>query len=117
MIIVGFEEFLQYPEGTIFSEYYPEFTEFDDLCIKGRNVKDIAFYFVPIASSIEFHDAEQLLTDLEKADRHGKRLRIDLDCLVKDSEFTERRRFGVWELEELKSLQNKLAIACEFAEV
>ncbi|PNW41175.1 UNVERIFIED_CONTAM: hypothetical protein BEN50_14395 [Euhalothece sp. KZN 001] len=117
MIIVGFEEFLQYPEGTIFSEYYPEFTEFDDLCIKGRNVKEIAFYFVPISSSIEFHNTEQLLTDLEKADRKGKRLRIDLGCTVKDCEFNKDRRFAMWELEELKSLQNKLAIACEFAEV
>lgn len=115
MIIIGIRDFLKYPEGTIFAEYDQDYYEFDNLCIKGRTVATVNFCFTPIANALNFNSSSDLVAALESAILTDKKLDFDLDSFLKDCEFDESRLFGIWQLEELKTLKNKLAVACEFA--
>ena len=102
MRIVGLQEFLKLPCETLFSKYTP--CVFDDLCIKKDSISDIDFFYVRLSDAIKADGSSQLYDFLDEAERHGRKLEIDLHCWSRDGLFEKEQLFAVWELDELKML-------------
>lgn len=107
MKIVNREEFLEYPEGTLFSKYEP--CIFGDLCIKGDSLTN-DFWYQEINSSIKCNDSGEFSDILLSAQETKESIEMDLDIEGRDGLYDENQLFAVWEEKDVKALIDRLML-------
>lgn len=104
MKIITKKEFLEFPEGTVFSKYTP--CNFGDLRIKGESIGSIDFYYQPINSAIKCNDTGEFVDNCTKAEKES--IEMDFNCQTRDGLFGDNQLFAVWEEKDLKLFIKKL---------
>lgn len=110
MKILNRVEFLQKPEGTLFSKYVP--CLFGELSIKGENVGDNDFYYQSINDAIKCNSSDEFSEILFKAQETGESIQLDFYCVSRDGIFDDDL-FAVWEIEDVLLLIKRLKICLD----
>lgn len=112
MKIVGRDEFLKMPAGTVFSKY--TLCNFGDVSIKGETIwfddtQDAAhdFYYQQIADSVDC----DVFTDTMCDYAPGQVLVMDFDCESRDGFFDKDEKYAVWSRDDSMKLIARLARA------
>lgn len=101
MKIVDLKEFMELPEGVVFTKYTP--CVFDELCIKGSNVGEFDFLInicTRTLSGINNYSPEVL--------EMNKSIPMDFDSVERDGCFDEGQLFAVYEKADVEGLIAKL---------
>lgn len=111
MRIVGLDEFLSLPSGTVFAKYRPQI--FDELCVKGDSINESSdFFYRPVwepyaYSSSELHDV------LVAAEERKEEVQIDTDCWQRDGLFEYEQLFAVFSSDEVVKIAESMATAAK----
>ena len=106
MRIVGLEEFLSLPPGTVFAKYRPQM--FDELCVKGdsnHGSRDFVYrsLWEPLASN-----SGELCDVLSAAAERGAEVEIDTDCWQRDGLYEYGQLFAVFSRKEVLRIVDSL---------
>ena len=106
MIIVNLDEFLSYPENTVFSKYLP--CSFGCLSIKYDNCGSVDFYCNSISDSIKSDSSEEFIDILLNANKLKSTIELDFDSCGRDGLFDANQLFAVWGDEDVIKLITEL---------
>ncbi len=106
MRIIGLDEFLSLPSGTVFAKYRPQI--FDELCVKGDSINESSdFFYRPIWEP--YAESSGALCDvLTAAEERGAEVEIDTDCWQRDGLFEYDQLFAVFSQEEVRKIASSL---------
>jgi len=111
MRIVGLDDFLLLPAGTVFAKYRPQI--FGELCVKGDSISESSdFFYRPIwepyaYSSGELHDV------LVAAEGRKAEVQIDTDCWQRDGLYEYDQLFAVFSGDEVAKIAESLVAAAK----
>ena len=114
MKIVDRRAFLAMPEGTVYSNYKPQF--FGPLSIKAQTLLHATaaasmylgdFVCMDLNAALDASGSDDLFHKLDDAERNGTRLALDFDNYGRDCMFDADQLFAVWDADDVKAL-----IAC-----
>ena len=104
MKIVARKEFLELPEGTVYSRYKPHVIE--ELFIKGDAffAENNDFSAVSLIGNIECNSTGEYFEILES----NKEFRYEYECGCRDGMFDESQQFVIYDKEDVRALISAL---------
>ena len=109
MRIVGLEEFLSLPPGTVFAKYRPQM--FDELCVKGDSTPSgCDFIFKPLWD-VDAKSSGELCDLLTAAEGGAVEVPIDTDCWQRDGGFSVTQLFAVFSGDDVMRMAAELSAA------
>jgi hypothetical protein len=106
MRIIGLQDFLAMPDGTVFAKYQPQM--FGELCIKGDSIHGANdFTFWPLWD-IECGNSAEHYEQLVAAETQGADIPIDLRCEQRDGFFETGQLFAVFSKDEVRLMAESL---------
>ena len=106
MRIIGLQQFLAMPAGTVFAKYRPQ--AFGELCIKGDSIHGANdFTFWPMWD-IECGNSKEYYEQLVAAEKQGEEIAIDLRCEQRDGFFEVGQLFAVFSRDEVRRMAESL---------
>lgn len=106
MRIVNRKQFLELPEGVLFSKYAPCY--FENIMIKGESLPN-DFCYQQIVDAVKCHDSNEYGDILDRACETGESFDLDFCCQGRDGCFDEDQLFAVWEQKDIGALMARLA--------
>ncbi len=109
MKIVDRKTFLACPPGTVYARYEP--CIFGALEIKGENCGDDDWFYQELVGSIYCDNSTDFAMKLEDAIEKGESFKMDFDIESRDGCYNEDEIFAVWEDDDVRQLESRLAEA------
>lgn len=111
MRIIGLDEFLSLPSGTVFAKYRPQI--FGELCVKGNSINESSdFFYRPLWEPYAQNSGE-LCDVLSAAEDRGEEVEIDTNCWQRDGLFEYGQLFAVFSREEVLQIAASLSSAAK----
>jgi hypothetical protein len=106
MRIIGLDDFLAMPTGTVFAKYRPQI--FGELCVKGDSINESSdFFYRPIWEPLAYSSSE-LCDVLIAAEERKAEVQIDTDCWQRDGLYEYGQLFAVFSREEVLRIVDSL---------
>ena len=105
MRIVNRDDFLQMPEGTVYSYYVPQVA--DGLMIKGETWTNDWLY-QDLLFQVDGQNSEEISDILYEAEKTGKSFKLDLKCGSRDGMFFEDQLYMVYENFDIEAVVEAL---------
>lgn len=107
MKIINKEEFIQLPEGTLFTEWKP--CIFGEICIKGETISTESgdFFYQPLIQIDAGGSDEEAALQIESA-QTGKSFKLTLQCEHRDGHYDWGAMYAIWEEKDFEDLAMKL---------
>lgn len=112
MKIVGIEEFLNLPNGTIFQRYTPHTFNGDLEVFNGRVCSDrygiYDFYYTSISNEVDSGD-DGVFDQLVESEENGKDFKFDYNCGRRDGHCSDADSlFAIYDKNDVRELINTL---------
>ena len=109
MKIFNRKDFLNLPDGVLFSDYKP--VAFNGLRIKGRTIYSgldaIDFIYEDLIGNVEFDSTEDFVKIMDKAEK-GEKFDLDFFCGERDGLFDDSALYAVYSNSEIIELSEKI---------
>jgi hypothetical protein len=106
MRIIGLDDFLAMPAGTVFAKYRPQI--FGELCEKGDSIHESRdFLYRPLWEPYA-ENSGALCDVLTAAEERGAAVEIDTDCWQRDGLYEYGQLFAVFSQEEVRKIASSL---------
>jgi len=102
MRIVGLDEFLLLPAGTVFAKYRPQI--FGELCVKGDSIHESRDFLYRSLWEPLARNSGELCDVLTAAEERGAEVEIDTDCWQRDGLYEYGQLFAVFSQEEVRQI-------------
>ena len=103
MRIVKYDEFLTFPNGTVYAEYNPSC--FDEIRVKHDNINGRDFIFTPAVPTLmgTTNDMEYF-AKLDEMQKTGVDVPFDFDCATRNAEYDKNQFYAVYSDDDVKNL-------------